>query len=199
MDSSLHNDNQQVLLEKVAAGDEQAFRKLFDRSWENIYNVALAFTKSHELSEEIVQDVFLKIWVRRDQLGAVERFDDYLFIIARNHIFNTLRKKIREQPFTEELKNYFLVTGDSPEGRLLYKESEQLVQRALEQLPPQQQKVWILSRQQGLSQEEIAIALQISRHTVKSHMSKALQSIRDYLRTHTDDVFFLVCLIRAFL
>lgn len=188
--------NETALLLNIAQGNEAAFRTLFDQHWDNIYGVAFAFTKSPTLAEEIVQDIFLKIWLKRDQLPQVKNFNDYLFIIARNHIISLLRKKTTEQPFTEHLQNYFSEMGANPEEQFVCRETEHLVHRAIEQLPPQQHLVYCLSREQGFKQEEIASQLNISVHTVKSHMNKALQFIRHYLHAHAgmEAIAILICI-----
>jgi len=173
--------NEKKLLSQVAEGDEKAFKNLFDRYWDNIYGVAFAFTKSSMIAEEMVQDIFLKIWLKRHLLNSVQKFDAYLFKVAKNHIYNELRKKIKEEPFTDNSINYFREIGDSPEQQMIFKESKRIVNHAIEKLPPQQQLIYRLSRDQGISQEDIADKLQISKNTVKSHMNKALQSIRHYL------------------
>jgi RNA polymerase sigma-70 factor (ECF subfamily) len=100
-------ENEKDLLLEVAAGNESAFRKLFQVYWKKVYAVSLDFTKSEPLAEEIVQDVFLKIWLKREYLVSVLKFDDYLFTVARNHIYNTLRKKTAEQSFLKHLENHF--------------------------------------------------------------------------------------------
>jgi RNA polymerase sigma-70 factor (ECF subfamily) len=189
------------LLSAIAQGDEIAFRQLFDQHWDNIYGVAFAFTKSPVIAEEMAQDVFVKIWLRREELPQVRRFTDYLFIIARNHILSTLRKKIIETSFSDHLLNYFQETGSTPEDQLMLRETEHLLHKAIEQLPPQQHLVYCLSREQGLNQEEIAARLDISKNTVKSHMSKALQFIRNYLRMHAEVEAFaiLYCIILGLL
>lgn len=186
-----------TLLLKTANGDESAFKRLFESHWDNIYGVALAFTKSTVIAEEMVQDVFIKVWTKRQNLSEVKKFNDYLFIIARNHIFTTLRKKIYEEPFSDHLKNYFKEASNLPDQQLLYRETEHLIQEAINHLPPQQQLIYCLSRKDGLNQDEIAQKLNISKNTVKSHMSKALQFIRNYLQTHTEVGAFtmLYCLI----
>jgi RNA polymerase sigma-70 factor (family 1) len=189
--------NEPALLLKVANGDEIAFRQLFEAHWDNIYGVAFAFTKSPVIAEEMVQDVFVKIWTKRQQLPEIKNFNDYLFIIARNHIFSVLRKKIYEEPFSDHLKDYFLEASNLPDQQLLYREAENLVQQAVAQLPPQQRLIYCLSRKDGLNQDEIANKLNISKNTVKSHMSKALQFIRNYLQMHTEVTAFaiLYCMI----
>lgn len=98
--------DESALLSNVAKGDQTAFRALFEQQWDNIYGVAFAFTKSPVIAEEMVQDIFLKIWLHRDQLPRIKKFNDYLFIIGSNHILTLLRKKINEQPFSEHLLEY---------------------------------------------------------------------------------------------
>jgi len=187
--------NEKTLLIQVAEGDEKAFKILFDRYWDNIYGVAFAFTKSTMIAEEMVQDIFLKIWLKRHLLNSVQKFDAYLFKVAKNHIYNELRKKIKEEPFTDHIINYFREIGDSPEQQMIFKESKHLVNLAIGKLPSQQQLIYKLSREQGMSQEEIADKLQISKNTVKSHMNKALQSIRHYLLQNSDGNIYLFLIV----
>lgn len=180
---SAHNEKD--LLLQVSQGDERAFRLLFNHHWDNIFGVAMAFTKSSTLAEEMVQDIFLKIWTGRDQLSTIEKFDQYLFIVSRNHIFNELRKKTREEPFTEYLLNYVHDTAPCPDDLLSFKQSAELVDKAIGQLPVQQRRVFRLSRESGLTHEAIAVSLQISKNTVRSHIHQALLFIRSYLLKHS--------------
>ncbi|MBS1669714.1 MAG: sigma-70 family RNA polymerase sigma factor [Bacteroidetes bacterium] len=135
-------DEEPSLLQEVANGNQKSFRRLFDYYFNHIYSTALAFTKSETDAEEIAQDVFLKIWVQREKLISVRKFNDYLFIIARNHIFNHLRKKLHEQAFTDHLVNYFKETSHLPEQQLLVKETEKIINDAVNQLPRQQKLVF---------------------------------------------------------
>jgi len=191
--------DESALLAAVAKGGEAAFRTLFEQYWDNIYGVAFAFTKSPVIAEEMVQDIFVKIWLHRDRLPQIKKFNDYLFIVARNHILTQLRKKINEQPFSEHLLEYFQERGNNPEDQFMCRETERLVQKAIELLPAQQHTIYCLSREQGLNQEEIATRLNISIHTVKSHMNKALQFIRNYLHMHTEfeEFAILFCIIAS--
>lgn len=184
------------LIKLIALNDELAFRQLFDRYWNKIYAAAFALTKFPAVSEEIVQDVFVKIWLKRNELSSIEDFEAYLFVVARNHIYNTLRKKIVEQPFVKNLEQYFLENASLPEQPLLVKETEALVARALEQLPAQQRKVYNLSRNEGLDYNTIALQLGISRSTVKNHMTKALSFMRQYLIAHRGEELLLLLLFK---
>jgi RNA polymerase sigma-70 factor (family 1) len=189
-------DNENELLLLVAEGDERAFRQLFDHYWNKIYSVALTLTKSTALSEEIVQDVFLKIWLKREQLPSVEKFDSFLFIVAKNHIYNELRKKTMERPFVEHLEQHFLESSALPEQIMLLKETKQLIDKAVQQLPDQQRAVFELSRNEGLDYTTIADQLGISRSTVKNHMTKALQSLRQYLNAHSGELILAATIMK---
>lgn len=180
----------------MAEGDEAAFRVLFDQYWDTVYGVALALTKSTTMADEMAQDVFVKLWLKREKLAAIENFEGYLFMVARNHIFNAFRKKIRTAAFTDHLLADAADTmpaTDTPDKHLLCNELEKQVALAVEHLSQQQRAIYSLSRHHGLSQEEIANTLHISRHTVKSHMNKALHVIRAYLRHYCFLEILLLC------
>jgi len=191
-DAVINNDNS--LLLRIAAGDETAFREFFHEYSNNIYTVAFMLTKSAEMAEDMVQEIFLKLWLNRAALAEVNNIRNYIFIHARNHIFNELRKKADKQAFTDELLDYFAEVRDTPENALLQKESRQLLQQAILQLPAQQQLVYRMSRDENLTQEEIAARLGISRHTVRNHMAQALQNIKHFLETNANGLLLLSCI-----
>ncbi|MBX2921558.1 MAG: RNA polymerase sigma-70 factor [Chitinophagaceae bacterium] len=199
--SAIQPYDETALLASISEGDEASFKLLFEKHWDRIFSVALTFTKSDMIAEEMVQDVFVKIWLNRSQLSSVRKFNDYLFIVAKNHIISTLRKKIVEEPFADHLVEYFKEISNIPDEQLLCRETEALVLQAVEKLPPQQQLVYSLSRQQGLSLDEISSKLSISKNTVKSHLTKALHFIRQYLQAKAEVEAFaiLYCIILGIL
>lgn len=173
--ASLKNENE--LLSLVAEGNEKAFRRIFDHCWRNIYAMAVDLTKSAVVSEEIVHNVFLSLWLKRGEPASIMKFDAYLFFSARNHIYNELRKKTLEQPFTDYPGQYFADTG-LPEQELLLKKTKQVVCNAIQQLPGQQRSVFELSRSASLDYTNIADKLGISklpRNTKLSVVLKALE------------------------
>jgi RNA polymerase sigma-70 factor (family 1) len=188
--------NEKELIHLIAADDELAFRELFERYSDNIYGVAMAYTKSADAAEEIVQDVFVKIWMNRNKLLQVERFDDYLFIVARNYILNYLRNNKKNKQFTTRLFDHFGEHTITPEDEFLVKESQKLIEQAVAALPPQQQMVYELRRRQDLALEDIASQMNISRNTARNHLNQALKHIKEYLRTHSGDALFLACLVQ---
>lgn len=184
--SPLYNESD--LLAEVARGNENAFKVLFDRYWDKIFSVAFVLTKSVVLAEEIVQDVFLKIWLNRLKLPEIENFEGYLFIIGRNHIFNELRNKTENLAFSDDLLQFFQEASLQPEQQFIIKESEQLVMEAADHLPAQQKKIFLLSRKAGLTHEEIAKMLGLSRLTVKTHIHLALKFIRGFIEKHNASI-----------
>ena len=184
--------DEKELLRRVAAGDEAAYKILFTRYWDQIYSTALMFTKSADLSEDLAQDVFAKIWEKRQNLSGVVKLEGYLFITARNLIFDWMRKKVFTVENDEYLQEYFSDPSGSPHEKYEMKELDAIIQKGVSQLPLQQQTAFKLSRFQGLSHEEIATKMGIAKQTVKSHIGRAIISLRKTLEAHSDKLTVLV-------
>jgi RNA polymerase sigma-70 factor (family 1) len=181
---NVHALDEKLLLLQIAGGNEKAFAVLVERKWNNIYLQALTYLKGTQAAQDIVQDVFIKIWQNRNKLPEIERFDSFLFITARNHIISALRKKtllpLTPDDLDIEEKNYL------PDKVLSQKNLAALIARAIDLLPQQQKKAYLLSRDQGLSHEEIAATMQVSKEAAKKHICRALNFLRTYLKTHSD-------------
>lgn len=185
---TLYTPNQLFL--QIAEGDEAAFTLLMDKYWNLLYSQSLAYLKDRFKAQDIVQEVFLAIWKNREKLSAVESPEDYLFIIARNKIFNEVRKKIA-QPLTDNIQQYYAEQHLQPDRQFDHNEINTLIQTAISQLPPQRKRIFEMSRNEGLTYEAIAAQLGISRETVKVQMVKALSFLRSYIRTHIPFYLFL--------
>ncbi|HEV2480923.1 MAG TPA: RNA polymerase sigma-70 factor [Puia sp.] len=180
----LPSDKEGALLCRIAEGNEAAFSELFYAYHQRLGAYVYRLTESRPATQEIVQDVFVKIWVKRATLANVEHFDAYLFTAARNHVFNYIRNMARERS-----RQAALVAGSQAEtagSQAVEMETPEedyhlLLDEAVAQLPPQQQRVYRLHKQEGLSHAEIAERMQLSVETVKKHMSLALRAIRDHL------------------
>lgn len=176
-----HHDKD--LLLKVAEGDEHAFRCLFIMHHQQLGVHIHRITNSMELAEEVVQDVFLKIWMARETLAQVEDFKAYLFVISKNHALNCLKKLAKEKVQAKKLEESSLgLIMDDQQDNLYYN----LLDEAIDHLPSQQQKVYLLSRHNRLKYNEIADQLKLSRETVKKYLQIATTSITDYVRSHLD-------------
>jgi len=178
--------NEKELLLRISKGDEAAFTLIFRQYQGKLYSVALDITHSSETAEEIIQDVFLKIWLRKKELIEVESFSGYLFIVMRSYLFIVMRnlaldwlvKQARRQKIFDQISSEKATAQPSAEAFLNQKEFNDLLQKGMDQLPRQQQEVFRLMRQEGLSRQETAQTLNIDPNTVKTHMSRALKSLR---------------------
>ena len=172
-------DKERELLRRVADSDETAFSQLFHAYHQRLGAYVYRLTESQTAAQEIVQDVFVKIWMKRSMLIDIQDFSAYLFKAARNHVFNYLRKIARER--TQQALLEASLPAAPVEAGVVEVDYHQRLDEAIDHLPQQQQRVYRLHRQEGLSHAEIATRLQLSVETVKKHMSLALRGIRDYL------------------
>jgi RNA polymerase sigma-70 factor (ECF subfamily) len=191
--TTLYNERELLLM--VSEGDESAYQQLFHTYWDHIYSTALMFTKSPELSEDLSQDIFARIWQKRDKLAEVEKFDDYLFVTARNLIFDHLRKKVFSGGYDDYFQEYFKDAALSPDQKLEFKEFENTIRQAIEKLPAQQQTAFRLSRFQGLSHEEIARQMGISRQSVKSYIVRSIVSLRKMIKDHPENPMIVLWIL----
>ncbi|WEK33635.1 MAG: RNA polymerase sigma-70 factor [Candidatus Pseudobacter hemicellulosilyticus] len=183
------------MLQQIAAGDQAAFALLFDQHHARTHQIAYAITRSEAAAEELVQDIFLKLWLRRAELQQVQDFDAYLFIVTRNESLTALKRMLRRR---EQLRSLLLsgeTLDNSADGRILEKDFERFLEAAIRKLPAQQQQVYRLSREKGLSRDEIADLLSLSPNTVKTHLSQALKSVRAYCVANIDSPAMLVILL----
>lgn len=170
------------LIFALKEGNLKAFSELFDRYGKRLYHFSMGYLKSVEDAEEIVQDVFLKIWNIREELLVDKSFDSYLFTIAKNAILNTIRKSKSEQAYL----NYAKLHPDKNvllDDELNFNELEKAYNESVDLLSPRRKEVFLLSKEQFLSNAEIAIKMNISVKTVESQMTTAFSEIRKNLRS----------------
>lgn len=177
------------LLHQLKQGSEFAFTQIFNHYRSRIYTVALSYLKSSALAEEIVQDVFLKIWLKRTELEHILRFDAYLITMSKNLIFDRLKKIAYEVDAQTTLKEQDDFINDA-EYRIREHQCQQLVEEAMNLLPPQQKIIYHLARTEGLSHEQIAEKMQLSRLTVKTHMARALKFVRSFITARLNTFSF---------
>ncbi len=178
-------------MKRIAEGDEKAFASLYAGFYDKIYSVALMYLKAHQMAEDVTQQVFLKLWERRTSLESIQKVDAFLFITARNEIMNIFRRQSVQASYQAFIRELFSQEAATPEDLLIIKQKGRLMESIISKLPVRQQEAFRLSRFRGLSYEQIATEMNISLPTVKEHMSKALQHIRELLLTHKDELLLL--------
>ena len=185
-----------TLLSLLSEDSEYAFQLVFDRYRNHTYKVAMMYVKSPVIAEEIVQDVFLKLWFQRKNLKEIRSLESWLFTLTRNLTFNCLKKIAYEWTAREKWVKQNDISENTADDKILNTEYQQLIQKAIKSLSTQQQQVYKLGKEEGLSYEVISQQLSISPLTVKTHMARALASIRQFMQQNRD--LFILLLI-AFL
>ncbi|WP_295128490.1 RNA polymerase sigma factor [uncultured Chitinophaga sp.] len=190
------SNNERELLLHIARGDENAFRELMFAYQPLLLTYVYRLTKSESHAEEIVQDVFLKVWMGREALEGVQNFKNYLFIICRNYALDQLRKIVRERELAAEWENeqeHTPAISDTETDEFIFT----LLDEAVNQLPPQQQKVYLMARRQGLSHAEIAMQTGLSVLTVKKYMKLAIAAVTEYIKARLSGVSLVLVAMLA--
>ena len=178
---SEHTDNEPELLLRISQGDAWAFRQIFNAYSRQVYSLCIKLTKDAEQAKDLTQEIFVRLWTKREQLSGVYHFKGFLSTMALNLIRNHLRKKVLAPDNEAYLTGYFRESAPSPDRAMEFKELQVMLQEAVDHLPPQLNRSFVLSRMAGLSHAEIARQMELSPLTVKSHITRALAFIRDYL------------------
>lgn len=173
--------NEKLLVKKLIDGNENAFRKLFDSYRNDLYKFSLSMVCSKDYAEEIVQDVFMKIWIKRESLNPEMSFKSYLFTITRNKNIKFLKKASNNRKLREEIFYKKQKFANPTDLHIRESELESLKEEALDKLSPRRREIFKMSRNENKSYEEIADELGISISTVRNQMSKSLEVLRDFI------------------
>lgn len=167
----------------IQKDDRVAFYNIYERYSKRLYGFVLRYIKLKEDAEEIVQVVFVKIWESRNKIDAYASFESFLFTIAYNTTISLLRKRTNEKKYLDHLKSLqHPVNSLNLIDEIHFNELNERVQSLLDELTPRQKEIFQLSREEGLSHEEIAKKLDISINTVKKHIANTLA----FLKSHID-------------
>jgi RNA polymerase sigma-70 factor (ECF subfamily) len=159
---------------------ELLFTGIFKTHEYRLYTLALKLTKSDLYAKDIIQEVFLKLWEHRESLRSIDNVEAWLYRLTENKVIDFLRKAAADGRLKEKLWNK-LPSNQQAEPAVEIKEYSYIIQKAIDQLPPQRKLIYYLNREEGLNYQQIANELHISRHTVKNQLSTALQSIRRFI------------------
>lgn len=169
------------LAERIRAGDSEAFSTLFQSTYPNLCALAARRVGSPEIAEELVQDVFLRIWERRQTLDPEQSVTRYLYRAARNAAMNHLKHRRVSERFQAQASPGVGSSRVTPEDHLGYAELLEAAQEAIEELPDRCREIFLLSRQSHLKYSEIAQLLGLSVKTVETQMGRALKALRTRL------------------
>lgn len=189
-------NNKHINLIKISAGDEEAFQLLFETYYSKLYHFLLTFVKQEIIAEELCLDIFTKIWMGKTLLNEVQNIEAFLYKIAKNKAIDYLRMVANKPQFIHDtyLKMQEMSDGISSDYLVRSKEMESLFLAACDLLSPQRKKIFILSRIEGKSQQEIATLLNISKATVNNQITEAKKTIRKFLSNNMEIITVLITL-----
>lgn len=191
-------EEEERMLQQISGGNEEAFASLFHAYRDKLFAFILKLSGSRQTSEDVVQDVFMKIWSKREVLSEIDNFNAYLFRMAHNHTLNLLKHRSREVLIRAEKKSNSTSPSSRPDNQLIFDNIQIKLQKVVEALPPRQKEIYRLKREQGLKHEEIAQQLKLSPSTVKNHLRQALQTIRTKMRYYYPEVLMIIGLLLLF-
>jgi RNA polymerase sigma-70 factor (ECF subfamily) len=197
--NKLNTDDERELLEKLRSGNHAAFEEIY-----HIYKVrlianSLRLLKSPELAEELVQDLFLKIWEQRHRIDTSQSLNAYLYKVANNMAYDTFRKISRDKRLYDHLVLATESTYDHIEKYIFSKENMEELNKAIHLLPPQQQKVFTLCKLEDKSYEEASLILNITIGTINNHMYRANLFLKQYFSERTGSGIAITVLMSAIL
>ncbi|MGF6848736.1 RNA polymerase sigma-70 factor (family 1) [Chitinophaga sp. W3I9] len=181
MHAQLYNDKE--LFRLISEGDETAFRMLFRRYVPELRPLILHLTKTEAVTDDIVQETFLRLWISRDKLPEIENPRSWLLRIVFHLSFSYLRKQVVHHKAIDIITSAYSAdaSASSTEETMVYNAMMKQVSAAVAQLPPQAKRIYLLSREKGLKIPEIADELSLSPNTVKNSLVRSLQFIRKQL------------------
>lgn len=167
-------------IEALGRGDEQAFKSLFLHYFPRIKGFISGLLQNEEEAEDISQDIFVSMWQNREKLTEIENLNAYLYRIAKNTVLRHIERSLLFNDYQRiiEQAHYRSPDNDSIEEDLYARELEFIISVAVEKMPPQRKRIYKMSRTEGLSNDEIAERLSISKRTVENHLTSALADIR---------------------
>lgn len=181
-----------TLLYAVAKDDQKAFAELFGKYKGRTYTIALVLTDDPIVAEELVQDVFLRVWKNRHKLKELDDFTSWLYTITRNRAITALQKNMREGQKRAEFVSWVPEQVNDAERKMDDHYMRQLLEMALSRLSKQQRKVFELCRLKGYSREEAALELGLAPATVSVHLTLAIRSVRAFLTSRISSTVILV-------
>ena len=168
---------------------ELLFEELSRRHEYRLYTLAQQLTKSEQYAKDVIQEVFIRLWERRQDLERIENIEAWLYRMTENKVIDFLRKAAADGRLKEAIWKNLPNQQENPEVLVEAKEYHQIIRKAIDSLPAQRKLIYQLNREKGLNYQEIAQTLQISKHTVKNQLSTALQSIRRFLNGTSRIIF----------
>ena len=173
--------NLENILSALAKDQESSLEELYTYFYPRLYEFSRSFLKQEQDIDDILQEVFIRIWLNRKKINDPATFNSYIFTITRNLLLNKLRSRLNNQKLKEEIRKLSIAKEFENLDLVQYQELKKSVEELIDELPGRQQEIFVLSRTEGMSHKEIATKLDITTKTVEYHISMAIKYLREKL------------------
>ena len=187
-----HSLNERQLVIQLKDGNQASFQELYHTYAPKLFAFSRKYLSSQEDAEEIVQEVFLRIWEKKENVDENQSFSSYVIQAAKHRIYNGFRKKVNEQAYLDFLIHADNLSKNFTDLDVEYQEVKRKAEYAINSMPPKRKEIFRLSRDGGLKNKEIAEKLQISIKTVENQMSQALKYLREELSEYQMLIFIFL-------
>jgi RNA polymerase sigma-70 factor (ECF subfamily) len=185
--------DEKVLIVRLSEGDRAAFSLLYKLYLDNIYRYIFSICHDKQLSEEITQDLFIKIWENRAILATVTLIKPYLYRSARNLLLNYIRKEQQQTKLISSYQDIIPISGVSIYEKIAYDQYAEITRNAVDLLPEKRKEIFKLRSDEALTIDEVAAKLSISRSVVKKQWQKGVMFVRQYLYKHGEMIIIIIC------
>lgn len=172
----------EVIINRLKRDEKSALDDLFGYYYPRLFHFSRSILKIETEIDDILQEVFVKLWLNRQKIANVETFNSYIFTITKNEVLNLIRTNIRNNSFKNELFQRSVADEFQIQSQLEFKEVKSGIDQVVSQLPEKRRQIFILSRTEGFSNKEIAQQLNISEKTVEDHITHAIKKIKTSLK-----------------
>lgn len=190
----LHNEKD--VLKSLSLGSKSAFLLIFDAYYHALGNYIYKITESRDVTADIVQETFIKVWEKREMFVDVDNFSSYLFILSKHQTLSYLRKIAKEKSNHLSWSKVFTEESYAMDAVTSTQEFTRIIEQSVTKLPPQQQKVYQLGREQNLKYEEIATLMGVSKETVKKHMHLALTFLKKDVKEQINNLVVFILFVQ---
>jgi len=184
--------NQTILVEQLRHGSERAFTRLYDLYSKQLYKNLLRLVKDEDIAQELLQDLFLKVWEKRDTLNTEMSFKSLLYKIGENLAYMHFRRIAKDKRLIDQLIVSSMAFANSTEEKLILKESQGILKQAIENLPLKRKQVYIMCKLDGKSYDEVSHELGISTSTISNHIVLANKAVKQYFLANQDLAVFII-------
>lgn len=182
------------IIHRLKKDDKSAVDELFAYYYPRLYHFSKSILKIETDIDDICQEVFVKIWLNRHKINNADTFNAYIFTITKNEVLNLIRSNVKKQTFLDQLFHLSVAEEYQTQNFIEYDEIKSGIDKIVAGLPEKRQRVFILSRTEGLTNKEIAEQLNISEKTIEDHITHAIK----YIKTSLNEMG-MICLLYFFL